>query len=175
MSLFIDTEEALAFTKKNKLFKLQSRDMTVICQKTGKNDYRQVANPSIAEDKIRNNTLIDNKNEPVFTAIRFDIFQQYDNRAEQIQERQQIVKDLNKEAKKILSIKKAIACNSYGGKIAIVDLQNKTFKKIESGLVDPENISPYHESVIREAIFDSGINQYEKKYLREKKAWDSLK
>lgn len=174
MSLFIDNTEALEFTKGKKLFKLRSRDMTVICRKTGKNSYETLVNPSIAEEKIRANIIADKKDSDVFITIDFRVFDEYDKREQEIAERKQIVKDLRKSSKKILSIKHAIACNGFQGKTCLVDLDNRTFKKLDSDLIEPDSLVPYHESTIRTAIFDSQINQHKKQYERNKKLWESL-
>ena len=173
MSMFLDNDEAMKFTKKKKLFLLKDKDMSVIARKTGKNSLEYIANPLNAREKIKNNTIQESNNDP-FITIDFNIFKLYDDRETEIAERKSIIQELKKSSKKILNVRNAIICNGFRDTLKVVDLKTKEFKVIDKSLVDPETISPYHESQLKTILHDSQINKYKKQYERNKKLWEQL-
>lgn len=173
MTMFLDNDEAMKFTKKKKLFLLKDKDMSVIARKTGKNSLEYIANPLNAREKIKNNTIQESNNDP-FITIDFNIFKLYDDRETEIAERKSIIQELKKSSKKILNVRNAIICNGYRDTLKVVDLKTKEFKAIDKSLVEAEDITKYHESQLKTILHDSQINKYKKQYERNKKLWEQL-
>ena len=173
MTMFLDNDEAMKFTKKKKLFLLKDKDMSVIARKTGKNSLEYIANPLNAREKIKNNTIQESNNDP-FITIDFNIFKLYDDRETEIAERKSIIQELKKSSKKILNVRNAIICNGFRDTLKVVDLKTKEFKTIDKSLVEPEDITKYHESQLKTILHDSQINKYKKQYERNKKLWEQL-
>lgn len=171
--MFLNNKECLKYCTDNKLFELKDKDMSVIAKKTGKNSLEHVANPTQVKEKLKNNIIIDDKSD-IILKIDFGVFKDYDLRQQEIEHRQDIIKELKKQCFKFLNIKKCVICKGYNETLKAVNLETKEFKVIDKDLIDDKDIIKYHESTIKTCLNDSKNNRFKKAYDIAVKAWSKL-
>ena len=172
--MYLTNEEAFKDLNKKGLFLCRSGKAgtakSVIAIKTGKDSFKEVANPTRFFDKVETNIAI-YTNSPICNELNLQVFIDYDKRNEEIEQNKSIVRALN--PKRFLSIKKAVLCHGYGNYYA-VDTENIKAIPIESALIDEEELSEYRKDVIMNALRETGINKHEKDFEKQEKIWKNI-
>ena len=104
------------------------------------------------------------------------IISDFDNRQETIESHRKLQKQLRKEAKQFLNVRKAIiARGTKANSYFIIDIDSNEAKPIDKSLIEDIEEVHYTKEQVTNALRDNLLNVYQKAYSHEINKWESVK
>lgn len=178
--MFLDLNEAnKKLTKLGFLivrFERGSMKKPMVVRKTSKNHFKEIQVSDTFIEKIKANTLILDDNIDILPTLDLQIISDFDNRQETIESHRKLQKELRKEAKRFLNVRKAIiARGTKANSYFIIDIESNEAKPIDKSLIDDIEEIHYTKEQVTNALRDNLLNVYQKAFDREISKWDSVK
>lgn len=149
---------------------------SMVCRKTGKNDFEEIQASDTFIDKIKANTLILDDNIDVLPTLNMNVIVDFDSRQEVIDSHKALQKQLRKKSKKFLNVGKAIIARGTGANsYFVIDIESNEAKPIDKSLIDDIEEVHYTKEQVSTCLRDNLINLHEKAYNHEIRKWDSVK